>query len=121
MQHMFDPDDGYALLLDGADGRDQLVAFAFRQAAGNLIQQQQPGLGGKRPRQFQPLALQQGKPACQYIRLVEEARLYQDFGAAVTGFSLPPSRAKAAGDEQVLKDGQLLEGLRDLEGSPHAR
>ncbi|MCY1305955.1 hypothetical protein D9M70_557870 [compost metagenome] len=121
MKHMFDPDDGNALLLDGTDGRDQLVAFGFRQTAGDLVQQQQPGFGGKRPCQFQPLALQKGEAAGQYIRLLEQAGVHQDFGAAVTGFRLAPPRAKTARDEQVLKDCQLFEGLRDLEGPPHAR
>ena len=60
--HMLDPDHRDALGVDRADDLDELGHLRVGQAAGHLVEQQQPGLRGEGPGQFQPLALEQAEP-----------------------------------------------------------
>ena len=57
MHDMLDPDDRRALGVDRADCRDQRLAFALGQAAGDLVQQQELGIGRQGTRELQPLAV----------------------------------------------------------------
>ncbi len=82
------------------DRGDQLPALAFGQPAGDLVEQQKLGLGGKRPGEFQPLALEQGEAAGRRFGLGDQARLDQDLGAELGDVRLAAFAAEGAGDEQ---------------------
>ncbi len=58
MQDMLDPDDGGALGVDRLDGRDERLAFALGEAAGDLVEKQKLGSGRQRSREFQALAVE---------------------------------------------------------------
>ena len=63
MQHMLDPHDRHAAVANAPDQRDEVLALIVGQAAGDLVEKQQFGAGGKRARQFQPLAVEQRQRA----------------------------------------------------------
>ena len=53
---VLDEQDGEPeLVADPPDGLAELVDLAVGQARGRLVEQQEPGLGGQRPRQLQAL------------------------------------------------------------------
>ena len=88
MQHMLDPDDRHAALVDASDRLDQHAAFALGQAAGDLVEQQQSRFGRQRAGQFQPLALQEAQAPAGWLARVDQPGLDQDFGAALADLGL---------------------------------
>ena len=102
------------LRVDAADRLDQLVAFALRQPAGDLVEQQQARVGGERARHFQPLAVEQRQRAADPVGLRGKAGLLEDLADLIDHIGLALVLAEAGGDQQVLGDRQLLEGMRHL-------
>ena len=66
---MLDPDDRHAAAVNVLDGLHQRGAFRFGQAACDLVEQQQLGLGAKGARQLEPFALKKGQATGERIRL----------------------------------------------------
>ena len=102
------------LLWIALDRLDQLVAFALRQPAGDLVEQQQPRIGGERARHLQPLAVEQRQRAADPVGLRGKAGLLEDLADRVDDLGLALVLAEAGGDQQVLRHRQLLEGMRHL-------
>ncbi len=122
MQHMLDPDDRDAAGMDGADGRDQLAAFAVGQAAGDFVEQQHFRLGGQRAGQFQPLALKQAQAPGAVVGAVDKAGLAEGSPRIAPPPGLRAARgSESARDEEIFEYRKRLERLRDLECAAHAR
>ena len=81
--------------VDAADRLDQLVAFALGQPAGDLVEQQQPRIGGQRARQLQPLAVEQRQRAGDAVGARDQSRSLEDLGAGVDDVALAPALAEA--------------------------
>ena len=71
---MLDPQHGDALGPDVAHDPDQLGHLRIGEAAGHLVQQDQPRAGGQCPGHLQPLALQQPEPLGGDVGLAAPAR-----------------------------------------------
>ena len=111
---MLDPDHRDALGVDAADDLDQLGDLGVGEAACHLVQQQQRGLGGQRPGQFQPLALQQAEPFGGHVRLAGHAGPLQRLDRGRVAGPPPQPAALLGGDEQVLEHGHVPERPRHL-------
>ena len=114
MHDVLDPHDGGAAGADALDGADQLLTFALREAAGDLVEQQHLRPGGKRTRHLQPLALQEREGARQRIGARHQVGLFQNAGAEIDAVVGLASAAVHGGHEQVLEHGEALERPRDL-------
>jgi hypothetical protein len=70
---VLDPDDGDPVAPDGGDDLDELGDLWVGQAARHLVQEQQPGAGGQRPGQLEPLALEQAEALGRAVGLRGQA------------------------------------------------
>src|SRR5215831_11275526 len=61
MNHVLDPDDRYTGLPHLLDERHEARTFGLGETARNLIEQQHAWLRGQRPREFEPLAVDEGE------------------------------------------------------------
>ncbi len=59
MHDVLDPHDGDAGAFDITHQLHELGAFCFGQAAGDLVEQQEPRRAGERARELEPLAAEQ--------------------------------------------------------------
>ena len=84
------------------------------EAAGDLVEQQQARVGGERARHFEALAVEQRQRAADAVGLRGKAGLLEDVADLVDDVGLALVLAEAGGDQQVLRDRQLLEGMRHL-------
>ena len=79
--------------VDFPDGFDQFEAFALGQAAGDLVEQQQVGIGGKRARHLEPLAFEQGERAGERVGARDQVQPLEDFGTWRGGGALGEAAA----------------------------
>jgi hypothetical protein len=59
MDDVLDPDDRRPLRMDGGEDGDQVVTFGVGEAAGDLVEQQELGLGGDRLGELETLEVKQ--------------------------------------------------------------
>ena len=119
--HVLDPDHRDALGVDRADDLDELGHLRVGQAAGHLVEQQQPGLGGEGAGQFQPLALEQAEPRGGQVGLAGHAGPVQCLRRRRVAGPAPQPAALLRGDQQVLEHGHVRERARHLIGAPDAQ
>ena len=118
---VFDPYDRYSAGAYLLDGLDQVEHLALGQTTGDLIEQQQGGLGGERPGELEALAIQQRQRAGEQVGLVEHAGLFESGHRGVLFRCRQPAAAtERAADEHVLEHGQPFERARDLRGASDA-
>jgi hypothetical protein len=86
------------------DQRPELLDFLVVQSAGRLVEQEQAGAGGERPRQLDALHRSERKPGGRAVRDRREADLFEQVaGIAIT--------AHVLSHEDVLEDGHGGEEL----------
>ncbi len=118
---MLDPDDGDAARPDVANGRDQRRAFAVRQSARDLIEQQDTRLRRKRSREFETFALEERERARATVRQRQQPRSFQNLLAVRPDVCLAAIVAMGRPDEQILVDGEIAERVWHLERPCDAR
>ena len=99
------------------DRLDELEHLGLGQPAPDLVEEEDARLGDERPRELEPLALEQRQLARRRVRLAEQPRLLERLDARPR-WPLPLRLAAPVGgaDEDVLERGQSREGARDLKG-----
>jgi hypothetical protein len=118
--HVLDPDHRDTLGVDAADDVDQDGDLGVGQAAGHLVQQQQPWPGGERAGDFQPLAGQQPETAGGQVGLGRHAGALQRARRGRVAGLAAQAAALLGGDEDVLEHGHVGERPRHLVGPPDA-
>src|SRR5438445_2425160 len=113
---MLHPHDRHRALPYLLDDFDQVRHLGIRQAAGDLIEQENAGLDRQPTRKLEALALHQAEAAGRSVRFLRQSGLLEDAGR--NGVALESRKvATAIGrHEQVLEDGHVLEGTRYLVG-----
>ena len=111
---MLDPHDGGAAGVNFANGLHQFTAFMLGQPAGDLVEQQKLRLDRQRPRQLQPLALQQGQRPRRYIGFVIKSGRPEHVAAAPVTLALGRAPAEDGADQKVLEHAHVGERMRDL-------
>ena len=96
MHHVLDPDHRHAGSLDPLQLADQGRRLVVRQAAGDLVEQQQLGPGGERAGELEALAVEKREPAGPLVGVRAQAGLLEHRGAvcqASCSDSRPPKQA----------------------------
>jgi hypothetical protein len=117
---VLDPDDGDAAAAGGAHHLDQLHDLRVGEAAGDLVQQQQPRPRRQRAGQLQALALQQAELAGEPVRLAPQAGPVEHRGGQGEAPLAARASALLGGDQHVLEHGHVLERPRHLPGPADA-
>ena len=100
---------------------DELLHLGLGEAAGDLVQEQQLGVGGQSPGQFEALAVEQGERTGQDVDLLVQAGDLQDVHAVLVGGPLRHVAAVGGAHQDVLEHGHARERLGDLERAADAR
>ena len=121
---MFNDDDPEAhLVADGSDQFDHPVQFGFRQARGQLVQEEHPGPAGEGAGQIQALELDGVEALRRRVDVLPELNEIQHFHGLCLGVPVPvPVPAEHGAHQDVLQRGKPGEGPGNLEGAgqPHA-
>ena len=120
--HVLDPDHGHALGRGVLDDPGQLAHLEVGEPAGDLVEQQQLRTRGERPGEFQALACKRPSEPAELLASATEPGALKHATRGVSKLSRPCALGSLlGGDERVLEDRQVLEGLRNLVGPPDAR
>ena len=106
--------------LDLPNGLDEKMTFRVGQAAGDFVEQQDARTGRERPRQFQPLAIEQRQASGKSVGLRLETGERQNVAAELNGFRLGYPRAEQRRDGQIFEYRQVGKGQRNLERASEA-
>ena len=108
------------LRLTSRDQLDQRVAFALGQSAGDFVEQEHARIGGERPRQLQPLAVEQRQAAGAAVGFAGKPAAFENIHAALIGVALAPAAAERGGDDEILEHAHAAERQRDLKRAADA-
>ena len=106
--------------MQAADGGDQRLTFAFGQATGDFVQEQQLWPRCHCAGKFKALAVQQRQRPGKLVGADQKLGVVQDRDASLLYLGLALVLAESGGGQQVFKHRQPLEGLRDLKAAAYA-
>ena len=118
MHHVFDQQHSDAAVADLADDGNDLQNLGGVEPGHHLIEQQQPGRGGQRPRQLQPLAPGHGELGRRLRQHVRHADLLGN-GLSMGPGLRPVAELLVGAHRDVFVYRELGKGLGNLESTHH--
>ena len=118
---MLDPDDGDVAAAQFLDRLDEFARLRVGEAAADLVEQQHASVGGERPRQLEPLAVEQAQASRRAGWRRAACRKARSRRWPARRLRRGEGRRRCGGDEDILEHRHAAEGLRDLVGARRGR
>ena len=117
---MLDPDDCHATRVHALDEPDEFLAFMLREAAGDLVEQQQARVSGERAGELQPFAVEEREPTGRRVGVGPQPTFLQDVQRPLLRERELHPGAVGRADHQILEHRQVAERLWHLIGARNA-